>query len=339
MLFVVIMYLYLSLLLYLLLGGADFGAGILEMFTSSRNQPRTRRITYLAIGPVWEANHMWLIIFIVILFVGFPEIYTTFTTYLHIPLLLMLLGIILRGTAFIFRHYDAVRDRMQTVYNAIFVYSSFITPMILGMIAGAVISGNINPYAHHFSDLYLKPWLNIFCFMVGLFTVALCAFLAAVYLIGEAVTSYDQRRFVSKAIVSNILALLAGIGVFLTSHWAHFSLWQWIFGNPVGKFAIIAALISLGWLWYACIRGRRKFLLRMLACFQVTMILLAVGYHHFPDFMILQNGTHVSLFIHRAPDATINALAWALLGGSLFILPFLIYLFYSFREPAQADMQ
>ncbi|MBX5439860.1 MAG: cytochrome d ubiquinol oxidase subunit II, partial [Thermoflavifilum sp.] len=277
MLAVVIVYLYLSLLLYLLLGGADFGAGILEMFTSSRNQPRTRRITYLAIGPVWEANHMWLIIFIVILFVGFPEIYTTLTTYLHIPLLLMLLGIILRGTAFIFRHYDAVRDNMQAIYNAIFVYSSFITPMILGMIAGSVISGSINPQAYNFADGYLKPWLNVFCVMVGLFTVALCAFLAAVYLIGEAVTRYDRRRFVSKAIVSNILALVAGAAVFFTSRYQHFSLWKWIFGNNVGKFAITAALLSLLWLWYSCIRGKSKLLLRVLACFQVTMIVLAVG--------------------------------------------------------------
>ena len=87
-----IAFLYLAILLYVLLGGADFGAGIIEMFTSQRNIRRTRKTVYHAIGPIWEANHMWLIIVIVILFVGFPIIYSDLSVYLHIPLLIMLMG-------------------------------------------------------------------------------------------------------------------------------------------------------------------------------------------------------------------------------------------------------
>ena len=128
MIYIVIIFLWTAILLYLILGGADFGAGILELFSSNPNKSKTRKTMYRAIGPIWEANHMWLIIAIVILFVGFPKIYTTMSTYMHIPLVLMLLGIIARGTAFTFRHYDAVKDEMQKVYNRIFVYSSFITP-------------------------------------------------------------------------------------------------------------------------------------------------------------------------------------------------------------------
>ena len=118
---VVIAFLYLAILLYVLLGGADFGAGIIEMFTSQRNIRRTRKTLYHAIGPIWEANHMWLIIVIVIMFVGFPNIYSELSVYLHIPLLIMLMGIIARGTAFVFRHYDAVKDEMQELYNKVFV--------------------------------------------------------------------------------------------------------------------------------------------------------------------------------------------------------------------------
>ena len=92
---------------------------------------------YHAIGPVWEANHMWLIIAIVILFVGFPFIYATMSVSLHIPLTAMLLGIIARGTAFTFRHYDAVVDDMQVIYRRIFMYASCITPLFLGIIAGS----------------------------------------------------------------------------------------------------------------------------------------------------------------------------------------------------------
>src|SRR6185312_13018003 len=90
--YIIIAYLFLALLLYLLLGGADFGAGIVELFTSRKNKGRTRKTLYHAIGPIWEANHMWLIIAIVILFVGFPMIYTEMSVYLHIPLVCMLIG-------------------------------------------------------------------------------------------------------------------------------------------------------------------------------------------------------------------------------------------------------
>ncbi|HJT73379.1 MAG TPA: cytochrome d ubiquinol oxidase subunit II, partial [Chitinophaga sp.] len=85
MIYIVIAYLWAAILLYILLGGADFGAGIIEMFTSPKNKQYTRTTMYQAIGPVWEANHMWLIIAIVVLFVGFPAIYTTVSTSLHIP--------------------------------------------------------------------------------------------------------------------------------------------------------------------------------------------------------------------------------------------------------------
>src|SRR6201985_1412907 len=155
MLYVVIIFLFFAILLYFLLGGADFGAGIIELFTSTNNKSRTRHTMYKAIGPIWEANHMWLIIAVVILFVGFPLIYSTMSVYLHIPLVIMLLGIIARGTAFAFRHYDAVVDNMQKVYNKIFVYSSFITPLFLGIIAGSAVSGRIDPNADTFLSAYI----------------------------------------------------------------------------------------------------------------------------------------------------------------------------------------
>src|SRR6195952_439882 len=155
MLYVVIGFLWISILLYLLFGGADFGAGIIELFTTKKNREQTSKTMYRAIGPIWEANHMWLIIAIVILFVGFPVIYTTISVHLHIPLAIMLLGIIARGTAFAFRNYDAVIDDMQKIYNKIFVYSSFITPLFLGIIAGSAVSGAIDLKAHNFWDAYI----------------------------------------------------------------------------------------------------------------------------------------------------------------------------------------
>lgn len=328
---IVTAYLCLAILLYFLLGGADFGAGILEMFTSSKNVNRTRKTLYHAIGPIWEANHMWLIIAIVILFVGFPAIYSALSVYLHIPLLIMLMGIIARGTAFVFRHYDAVQDNMQELYNRIFVWSSFITPLFLGIIAGSTISGHINPNAETFLTAYVFSWLNLFSVAVGFFTVALCGFLAAIYLIGEAVDENDRRRFIHKAKRMNILAALTGLLVFISAALEEVPLMRWIFGEPVGFSAVILAMISLILMW-RLINYQKKFIPRILVAFQVTMILIAISYAHFPNFIILQGADNLSLLKNQAPIKTMEALGWALLIGSVFILPALFYLYYSFQK-------
>jgi cytochrome d ubiquinol oxidase subunit II len=329
--YVVITYLCLAILLYLLLGGADFGAGIIELFTSEKNRRVTRQTMYQAIGPIWEANHMWLIIAVVILFVGFPRIYTQMSVSLHIPLLIMLMGIIGRGTAFGFRHYDAVRDRMQGVYSRIFVYSSVVTPLFLGIIAGSTIAGTINPAAGDFLSAYIYSWLHPFAVAVGLFTVALCGYLAAVYTIGEAETEEVKRRFIRKTRLMTIVAVGCGILVFLAAWAEGIPLLSWIFGNALGRTAIALASLSVALLWYLLARGYTV-LPRLLAGFQVTMILLAIAYAHFPVFVVVRGGASLSLLGELAPEKTIQALGWALLLGSVFILPALFYLYYSFQQ-------
>ncbi|TDE14513.1 cytochrome d ubiquinol oxidase subunit II [Dyadobacter psychrotolerans] len=331
MLYVVIIFLWTAILLYLLLGGADFGAGIIELFTSKKNKSITRKTLYSAIGPIWEANHMWLIIAIVILFVGFPVIYTTMSVNLHIPLTVMLLGIIARGTAFTFRHYDAVVDDMQNLYNPIFAWSSFITPLFLGIIAGSAVSGHIDPNANTFMEAYIFSWLHWFSVAVGLFTVSICGFLASVYLIGETDDEHDRLRFAHKAQFFNIAAVVCGILVFIASLIEHIPLIDWVFGNWVGHIAILSATLSLVWMWYLLYQGK-TFLLRPLAGFQVTMILLTTTYRHFPNIVILKNGGYLSLLEHSGQEKTIYALGMALLLGSIFILPALFYLIYSFQK-------
>lgn len=331
MLYVVIIFLWTSILLYLLLGGADFGAGIIELFTSKKNRSITRKTLYAAIGPIWEANHMWLIIAIVILFVGFPAIYTTMSIHLHIPLTVMLLGIIARGTAFTFRHYDAVKDDMQKLYNPIFEYSSFITPLFLGIIAGSAVSGHIDLNASTFLEAYIFSWLHWFAVAVGLFTVSICGFLASVYLIGETDNEPDRMRFAHKAQFFNIAAVICGVLVFVASLVENIPLLDWVFGNWVGRIAISSATLSLILMWYQLYQGKIK-LLRPLAGFQVTMILLTTTYRHFPNIVILKNEEYLSLIEHSGPEKAIYTLGTALLVGSLFILPALFYLIYSFQK-------
>ena len=333
MLYVVMIFLWVSILLYILLGGADFGAGIIELFTSEKNKSKTRQTMYMAIGPIWEANHMWLIIAIVILFVGFPVIYATMSVYLHIPLAIMLLGIIARGTAFAFRHYDAVVDNMQKVYNKIFVSSSFITPLFLGIIAGSAVSGRIDNEAVSFTDAYIFSWLNWFSLATGLFTVAICGFLAAIFIIGETNDEGEKTRFIRKAKHMTIAAFIAGTLVFVAGYFEGVPIFSWIFKNPVGVAAISAALISLIIQWIFLYR-RNTNTLRILAGFQVTMILLAVTVRHYPNIVLLKDGKSLSLLEHAGHEQTIFYLGVALLVGSVFILPALYYLLYSFHRSA-----
>lgn len=331
MLYVVIIFLCLALLLYVILGGADFGAGIVEMFTPASVREQLRDTTYKTIGPIWEANHMWLIIAIVILFVGFPPIYTLLSVHLHIPLALMLIGIIGRGTAFVFRHYDAYEDEMQKVYNFIFTYSSFITPFFLGLIFGASVGGEIDPEASTFFDGYIRPWLNLFSISVGLFTVAICGLLASVFLIGESKNPAVRLLVVRKSKQFIILTVLAGGFVFLASIVDGVPLVGLLLEEIITLGILLLATLAMIFLWNS-LKGGNQIVVRLLSGFVVSAILVAFGYHYFPDLVVIKSGENLSFFNSSAIGKPIDTLAWALLIGSIFILPSLFYLVYSFQK-------
>lgn len=329
---VVIGFLWASICLYLLLGGADFGAGIIELFTGKKNEHYVKQQMYKAIGPIWEANHMWLIIAIVILFVGFPAIYAAVSTYLHIPLVLMLLGIMARGTAFTFRHYDAVKDDWQHVYNKVFRISSLVTPLFLGIIAASTVSGAINKTETDFLSAYVFSWLNFFSISVGLFTVAICAYLAAIFVIGEIENDEAHvKYFTRKSKEAILLVVFAGALVFVAAYISKIPLLGWIFEGPIGFVAIISASLSLIILFLNFNKNRPN-LLRMLAGFQVVMILVAATYSHYPNLVLFNDGSYLSLIEHAGSEKTMETLGWALLLGSVLILPFLGYLLYSFKH-------
>jgi len=334
MIYIVIGFLWLSVCLYVILGGADFGAGIVELMTKKKNRKYTEKIMYESIAPVWEANHMWLIIAIVILFVGFPEIYTTLSTYLHIPLVLMLVGIIARGTAFTFRHYDAVEDRWQIIYTQIFYYASLLTPFFLGLIAAATVSQSINPDANNFLDLYVFSWLNWFGVAVGLFTVSLCAYLASIFSLRETSDRLELELMIHKSHQTMIFVVITGLLVFLAAYLSDIPLTKWIFSKYLGVMAITFATVALG-LILSAMHKKKLLPVRALAGFQIIMILVAATYQHNPDIILLGNGQHLSLLKHVGAPKTITALGWALVLGSLFILPFLFYLMFSFSKASK----
>jgi len=244
---------------------------------------------------------------------------------------LMLLGIIARGTAFTFRHYDAVKDDWQAVYTQIFYYSSLLTPFFLGLIAAATISHSIHPEATHFLDLYVFSWLNWFGVAVGCFTVSICAYLASVFALRETSDRLELNLMIKKSKQTMVFVVITGILVFLTAYLSDIPLLTWVFSKPIGIIASVSATICLGLILRAM--KREKLLpVRVLAGFQVVMILVAATYQHNPDIILLGNGQHLSLLENAASPKTISALGWALVLGSMFILPFLFYLMFSFSR-------
>lgn len=179
----------LSLIAYVLFGGADFGGGVWTLFASGARKARQKEAIAQAIGPIWEANHVWLIFAVVVLFTAFPVAYSKLSVALHVPITLMLLGIVVRGTTFVFKHYDTQIEHVQKRWESLFAVSSFVTPIFLGVILGTVASGTLHWDENGVYDSgFFEPWMRVFPWLVGVWTLALFAFLAAVYLCVETST-------------------------------------------------------------------------------------------------------------------------------------------------------
>ena len=318
-----------SILFYCVFAGADFGAGILEAFLGDHRREEQRRVIAHAMGPVWEANHVWLILAVVILFTGFPKAYSALSVTFHIPLTLMLLGIVLRGCAFSFRHYDAVRDRSHRYYSAIFVISSFLTPFMLGVVAGGTLLENSSPIEHGFYRAFIRPWTNLFCFSVGVFTCVLFAFLAAVYLIGETKDPEIKGIFVRRARTLNGLALFAGAAVFIAAEIDGLELTRLFAGKALSLASMIGATIILVPLWIAIMRNAVH-MARILVAAQVGLVLIGWFRLHFPMVINSTSGP-LTIYTAAAPEPTLRYLLYALVAGSAIIFPALIYLLKIFK--------
>lgn len=174
---------------YTALGGADFGAGLWDL---TRDQ-RQRDLVVRSMGPVWEANHVWLIFVVIALFSGFPGSFAALSRALTGPLSIALLGIVLRGAAFAFRQYGAPHGgppvRGTTLWARVFAVSSLITPFAFGTAAGAIANGQLR--ADGSAGLF-TPFLEPLPLIGGLLAVAACAFLAAVYLTTDAHRAGDD---------------------------------------------------------------------------------------------------------------------------------------------------
>src|SRR5688572_25677391 len=202
----------LALITYAVLGGADFGGGIWDLFASGPRRAAQRKAIADAMGPVWEANHVWLIFVIVILFTAFPPAYAALSIALFVPFHLVLLGIVLRGAAFVFRayaHRTGAAGPGERGWGVVFGAASVVTPLLLGMSLGAVSTGKIRVQGNTVAAE--GAWTAPVALAMGLLALALCAYLAAVYLANE--TNGELREdFRSRALwAGTVTVALSGL--------------------------------------------------------------------------------------------------------------------------------
>jgi len=316
-----------SLLLYVLLGGADFGGGIIELFSRGK----AAKIVSRAIAPVWEANHVWLILVIVILFVGFPSVYSTVMTALHIPVLLALIGIVFRGSAFTFRHYDIEEERTNAIYSAIFRYSSLFTTFFLGVSMGGIILGDITrDLSKGFYMVYINPWFNLFSFSLGMFLVIMFAFLANIYTLGEIDDEADIKRFGRLAKYLITAMVIAGGMVFTAAEIEGHPLFREFIQSPASIVSVVLATLALPLLWIN-LESRKQNLVRFIAGFQTTMIVAGWFAIQFPILVKINDGQDITLQNSSAPEQTQYYMLIALVVGVLIIFPSIGYLYKVFK--------
>ena len=325
-----------SLIIYMLTGGADFGGGIWDLFATGPRAKSQRELIKNAIAPIWEANHVWLIVIVVLLFVAFPLAFAAIGTALHIPLTLMLIGIVLRGTAFVFRTYDVQSDTTHLRWSRVFAIASIITPIMLGVTLGAVASSTIK------TDIetgmvdtdYFSSWLAPFPFAIGFFTLTLCALSAAVYLTLETDDSELQEDFRKRALIAAAsVGIMAGISFLLSEDGA--PIIRHGLGNSFWSipFHVLTGVTSIGAI-FALWRRYYQYA-RILVPIQITLIILGWGLAQYP-YIVTPN---LTISNTAASDAVLRPVLIIIVVGSVLLVPAFWYLYKIFKgNPQDQDL-
>jgi cytochrome d ubiquinol oxidase subunit II len=313
---------------YVLFAGADFGGGVWDFLATGTRKKEQRDVISHALAPIWEANHVWLILVIVLLFTCFPAAFSTIAIALHIPLTLMLFGIVLRGSAFIFRSYGSDRDAAQQWWGRVFAIASIVTPVLLGMCVGAIATGalSVTSFTGPFAEHFVWPWLTLFGFAVGLMALALFSFLAAVYLTVETEGTPLQDDFRTRALWSAASVFVIAFGVLALSWNAAPMVRAGLMGGSLAL-AIhivtgIAAVTAIAALW-----TRRFRLARAAAAAQVTFILWGWAAAQYPYLL----PPTLTIEAAAAPSRTLTLVLIALAAGACVLFPSLYYLFRIFK--------
>ncbi|HTR76334.1 MAG TPA: cytochrome d ubiquinol oxidase subunit II [Solirubrobacterales bacterium] len=312
---------------YAIFGGADFGGGFWDLIAGGPEKgERPRMLIQRALTPVWEANHVWLIFILVVLWTAFSQAFSAIFTTLYVPLTLAALGIVLRGCGFAFR--KAVEGlEARRAAGATFALSSVITPFFMGTVVGAIAAGNVP--ANGAGDAF-STWLQPLPLFIGAMFVATSAYLAAVFLVGDArraedheMESYFEKRALAAAAVAGIFAVVGLIALHSEGHYVYNRLVHE--GLPL---VIISAVCGIGMLGVLLSGGRS--LLRPLAAGAVVAVIWGWFVAQFPYLL----PTSLTISQAAAPDATLSAIFVVFGIACVLVLPALFLLYVL----AQSDM-
>jgi cytochrome bd ubiquinol oxidase subunit II len=318
---VVAIVLLLAVVAYAVFGGADFGAGFWDLIAGGAERGKQPRDTIeRSIGPVWEANHVWLIFIFVVLWTAFPEAYASITLTLFVPLAIAALGIVLRGGSFAFRK-AVVRLRDRRVFGAAFAASSVLVPYCFGAIAGGIASGRV-PAGGQAGDP-VKSWINPTSILSGVLAVAACAYLASVYLVWDArrledakMIEYFRRRAVIAAAVVGALGI---VGIFVLRADA-----PYLFSGLTSRAlppVIVGALCGIGALVLLIRNAARG--ARLLAVVAVAITMVAWGDAQWP-YILPQSLTFAQA---AAPTGTLTALVVVVVLALVIVAPGFVLLY------------
>ncbi len=316
-----------ALAAYAATGGADFGGGVWDLLASGPRREAQRNLIATAIAPIWEANHVWLILMVVILFVALPSAFAAIMTALHIPLVIVLIGIVLRGAAFVFRSYDPEHGEAAARWRRVFAIASLITPLFLGVSLGAIASGEIRiDAAGHVTTDFVSAWCAPFPFSVGVFVVILVSWLAAVYLAAEAQDPRVAEDFRVRALASGALAGVAGNGLLLMANAEvpHLALGLMnTYGGVVIQLAVlVTAILALQAVWVREYGRARGF-----AAAQVALVVIGLGVAQYP-YVVPPDLTFADAL---APRSVVEAMLIALAIGVPILLVALAWLYRVFK--------
>lgn len=314
-----------GLIVYVLTGGADFGGGIWDLLARGPRRDAQREALARVLAPIWEANHVWLIFVIVVLFTAFPRAFAAISIALFVPLTLALIGIVLRGSAFAFRAYSLGSERERVRWGHTFAWSSAAAPLFLGMSLAAISSGDIEWVDGTVRSGFLAGWLTPFAVLVGAFGIVLFALLAAVYMTLETAGPLREdfrRRALACELVAAVLALLVAWRAALDAP-SFFARWTtsggfWALQTATAVFAL-ATILSL---W-----RRRFWTARVAVAGQVVCVLAGWGWAM--EGHLLLPGMPLEAAGARAE--VLATLLPALAAGALLLVPSLVYLFRLFR--------
>jgi len=307
--------LFIGVTAYTIFGGADFGAGFWDLVAGGTDRgDHPRRVIDHSIGPVWEANHVWLIFCFVVLWTCFPDAYASITLTLFVPLAIAALGIVLRGSGFAFRH-AVLRTSERRAFGALFATSSVLVPYCLGAVAGGIASGRV-PAGGEAGDP-LDGWVNPTSTLGGVMAVTVGAFLAATYLVWDArriddapMVEYFRRRAVGAAVVAGVVAFA---GIFVLRADAEY-LFHGLTSRalPLVILSALCGLTALVLLFRAVHRGAR-----LAAVGAVASIVVGWGVAQW-EYILPQT---LTVDEAAAPSGTIGAVIVATVLAVLFIFP------------------